>query len=285
MNLDFFIFNFNDEKPITLIDPIKGVESAYDIEEFCNYLADFHRNTDRDGSGADVDPKLKIWWDRKWYVGLDYYLCSPTQITNSITKKTAITNNSSKGNISLSDKPIIDSFTPIQAILHRKTYREFKDQPVSWHTCSALLHTLEGEFFPDIWNYYLVALNIDGLSPGVYRYYSKSTCLGLIQPGFYREKLTEALCGFYPTRTAAFTIILAINVEIAQSTLPYNRALREIYIDAGRLGQKLLIKGIQQGIGGVPIAMRDSLVGKLLRIDIQEIMPVHSITMGLIPEK
>src|SRR5690606_31044631 len=126
-----------------------------------------------------------------------------------------------------------------------------------------------------IWQYYLIAFNISDLCPGIYRYYNKARCLELVKKGVFREEISETLCGFATPFTAAFTIVLAIDIEVAQIKLPYNRALREIYIDAGRLGQKILIKGMQHGIGGVPIAMRDSMMAELLQIDLDKIMPIH----------
>lgn len=283
MDLDFLIFNVDGKKPISVINPITGVKQEYDIDTCCDYLVEYHNRPAKDTLNADIASKIKHWWDRKWYVALDYYLCSPTQSDTLLSKHTD-NDHLYKGGISTSSEQVDDKLTPIEAILNRKTYREFKQQHISWQVCTSLLRTLDGAFFPDIWQYYLVALNIHSISQGVYRYHNQSASLELIQKGAFREQLMEALCGFYSPLTASFTIVLAIDVQKAQQSLPYDRALREIYIDAGRLAQKLLIKGIQQDIGGVPIAMRDALMCKLLDIDINKVIPIHSLTMGLIPE-
>jgi hypothetical protein len=285
MILDFLIFHANHEKPISFVDPISGVKQEFDIEACCEYLLKYYGGADKQLVDPEIAAKIKHWWDRKWYVALDYYLCSPTNTqSNSLLTKCTDNDHLYKSDIFLSSVQVEDKLTPMQAILNRKTYREFKQQPISWEVCTSLLRVLDGGFFSDIWQYYLVALNIHNVSQGIYRYHKKLDSLELIKKGAFREQLMESLCGFYSPLTASFTIVLAIDIQKAQKRLPYERALRDIYIDAGRLSQKILVKGMQQHVGGVPIAIRDTLMCKLLDIDMNQIMPIQSLTMGLIPE-
>jgi hypothetical protein len=283
MNIDFLTFSTcSINAPIIVMDPIQGKRTTYSVEDAFEYVLHYRDIRNQD---AESEAYIQRWWTHKWYVALDYYLTSPVStIAPPIEKKNPI-KDSMEHVIPLSIQQVKAKLTTIQAILARRTYREFDTQPISWPVCSALLRQLKHEYFPAIWQYYLVALTIDQLPAGIYRFYSQEDGLASIQEGNYRDQLTEALCGFYPTRTASFTVILAIDLQVAQTVLPYNRALREIYIDAGKIAQRLLIKGIQYDIGGVPIAMRDQYIGKLLQVDTQKIMPVQSITMGLIPKQ
>ena len=286
MNLSFLIFDSLGDKPITLVDPIKKTRTEYTVQEMADYLAAYlSDNQDQKDvlQDGDIDAKIQLWWQHKWYVALDYYLCSPTQETNFIVKEKPTNSISKQDSIVLSNQTVKEIFTPTQAVLHRKTYREFKQDTITWDTFSSLLRAIEGEFFPTIYQYYLIVLKVENIVSGVYRYYQTEACLQIIKEGLFREKLTEALCGFYPPLTAAFTFIPAIDIKKAQKMLPYDRALREIYIDVGRICHKLLIKGMQHGIGGVPIAMVDSLIAQILHIDSDKILPIQSITMGLIP--
>jgi hypothetical protein len=282
MNIDFLIFSTcSTNAPVIVMEPLEGKSAKYSVEDAFEYALHYR---DTRNQNAEFAAYIQRWWTHKWYVALDYYLSSPVPTIALPLEKKSHIKDSIEHVIPLSVQQIPDKLTTIQAILGRRTYREFDTHPISWPACSTLLRQLNNEYFPIIWQYYLVALEIDQLPAGIYRFYNQEDCLAPIREGNYRGQLTEALCGFYPTLTASFTVILAIDLQVAQRVLPYNRALREIYIDAGKIAQRLLIKGIQHGIGGVPIAMRDQYIGKLLQIDIQKIMPIQSITMGLIPE-
>jgi len=85
--------------------------------------------------------------------------------------------------------------------------------------------------------------------------------------------------------TASFLIILSIDLKKAMKGFPYSRALREIYIDSGRLAQKLLLKGMQHHVGGLPSpAMNDSHMCSFLNIDPTKCIPIYTIAMGSIPK-
>jgi len=63
-----------------------------------------------------------------------------------------------------------------------------------------------------------------------------------VKKGLFREQAIKLLCGMSASFSASFLTILSIDIEKALKNYPYNRALREIYIDSGRIAQKLLIK-------------------------------------------
>eukprot|EP01132_Coremiostelium_polycephalum_P000246 gene246-326_t len=284
---NFLTFNLlNDLRPIQVTDPIGGTEQTYDLASVCEHLANYHHQpcTIAD-SKSSLSEQIKYWWDRKWYVALDYYLCSPNEyrgISHQLATEQKDSFKQQATDILLTRSSMERRFTLMEALLRRRTCRNFAQQPVSWEVCSDILRALSGTFFSKIWKYYVVALNIDTLAAGVYLYQPLSASLSPIRQGDFREVLVEALCGFYPPKTAAFTLILAIDIAQAQAALPYERALREIYIDAGRLSQKVLVRAMQHHIGGVPIAMRDQLMCQLLSINASEVLPIQSLTLGMI---
>ena len=57
-------------------------------------------------------------------------------------------------------------------------------------------------------------------------------------------------------------------------------------MDAGKIVQKILIKGIDYNVGGLPSpAMKDSKMCEMLNLDPDYLLPVYSVTMGsILPE-
>jgi len=285
---NFFILHPEKEKQFEVIDPINNEKTLHDLEAACKICLT-HEKEEKPTAAKEAEP-LKTWWDRKWYVALDYYLCTPAPQNNPI-KNTPQSTSTTKHTCTEDMRPLAKNkppyyYTTMQAILQRQTYRHFETSPLSWLEFSALLRNLKKSYFPEIWQYYCVVLAVENLPMGVYRYFPQQEALQNLHIPVDREQISAALCGFFSLRTAAFTIVLAINVDQAQKCLPYDRALRHIYIDAGRLGQRLLLQGMRQKIGGVPIAIRDECMVELLQITTKDnILPIHTITMGKIPKE
>lgn len=184
------------------------------------------------------------------------------------------------------DRTTKDQLSPIQAIVRRKTYREFSEHPVPLSILSELLKTTHsGTLLGDIWTYHLTVVNVKDLTPGVYHYDATNQELQLIvQKEIYRGELVNIFCGSTAPLTASFCVTLTMDIKKAQTDFPYSRALREAYIDAGRTSGRILLKGIQHNVGGVPFATRDALLCKLLTIDSSQLIPIHTIIMGSISQ-
>ena len=287
IDLSSIIFNASDEAPCTLKDPLKKEAKRYTADECCDYLIKYKEQYS-EAQSSDIDA-CKLWWARKWYVPLDYYLLSPTDTRKPAAKPqdhpTLPIKKAQNDSIPLLNHAAKDQLLPMEAIFLRATYREFSEQPVPLSVLAALLKTTHaGTLLNDIWHYYLTVVNVKVLTPGVYHYDATSQELQLVvHKEVDRSELANVFCGSTAALTTSFCLTLTIDVKKAQANFPYARALREAYIDAGRIAGRVLLKGIQHNVGGVPFAVRDTLLCQLLTIDASQYMPIHTIIMGRIP--
>lgn len=283
MSVPFFTFHpLSEEAPISLTDPLNGSKEEYDIESCYEILNNFQKEIPafmpKDASMAEH------WWNRKWQVSLDYHLSSQAKKEN-LSKET-IPKLLCKVDIYLLPEDVQKEYSFIHALMERKTHRKFLDSPMTLKTFSALLQSLKDEISPGIWSYYLAVFNVKDVPEGLYFYCPIQHGITLIKRGSFREKLVGLLCGMSASLTASFVLILSIDLETAQYTLPYERGLREIYINSGRKAQKLLLKGIQFHVGTLPSpAVRDSPMCEFLGINPVVCIPLYTLTMGIIPEK
>ncbi len=284
-NLSFIVFCDSNQVACLLKDPIKKKERRYTVDECCDYLIKYKKKN----SNAQIFPidAYKLWWKRKWYVPLDYYLLSATDTRKPPVQPKShtsihITKDQNYHPVALLNHAAKDQLSPIQAIFRRETYREFGGKPVSLSILTELLKTTHvGTLLRDIWNYYLIAVNVKELTPGVYHYDATNQALQPItHKEIDRDELMNIFCGSTAPMTASFCLTLAIDVKKAQANFPYSRALREAYVDAGRIAGRILLKGIQHHVGGVPFAAKDTLLCQLLAIDASQLMPIHTIIMG-----
>lgn len=285
MELSYLTFTPFEDSSIMLKDPLHNVRRSYDIPLCCDYLIDYQNSRQSKSTNQDELAKIKHWWERKWQVSLDYYLSSSSKQIEQQQAEPVLQQPQQRIDFSCTDELVIDELSSVQALLNRKTYRKFQDNPISLQLLSTLLSELKGEIFSDIWNYYVVAFNIKEIPPGIYRYCPNKYGLYLVKQGLFRNQTMKLLCGMVASLTASFLIILSIDLEEAMKRFPYSRALREIYIDSGRLAQKLLLKGMQHYVGGLPSpAMNDSQMCSFLDIDPSKCIPIYTIAMGSISE-
>jgi len=266
--------------PVALIDPLRGNKRAC-LSEACIEMLE--KNQENSCSLSDI-AAIEHWWNRKWQISLDYYLVSQAKMEN-LSRKTS-PKPFQKIDIFLPREEATEQYSLIQALIERKTHRKFHNSSLSLEIFSTLLLNLKEELFKGVWNYFLVVFNVSGIPEGIYQYCPLQHGLTLIREGNFREELVPLLCGMVASLTASFSMILSVDLEIAHQMLPYERALREIYVDSGRIAQKLLLKGMQYHLGGLPSpAMRDSPMCEFLQINPNSCMPLYTITMGIIAEK
>jgi SagB-type dehydrogenase family enzyme len=286
MDLSYLTFASSEDLSIKLESPLHSIKRGYDVSSCCDYLIDYQNSQQTKPTNQDESSKIEHWWKRKWQVSLDYYLSSPSEQIRRQQTEPAFADSQQYTDFTFSDETENDQLSPIQALLYRKTYRKFQEAPISSRLLSTLLRELKEGIFEDIWKYYIVIFNIEGIAPGIYRYCSTKHGLYLIRQGLFRNEVVKLLCGMAASFTASFLMIFTIDLEEAMKKFPYNRALREIYIDSGRLSQKILLKGMQHFVGGLPSpAMKDSQMCSFLGIDPNKSIPIYSVTMGIVPEK
>ncbi len=126
---------------------------------------------------------------------------------------------------------------------------------------------------------YLVAGNVEGLTPGLYQYNSENHILTMIRSGDIRDALAQAayqqeFIGFAPA-----TIILV--AQFARTTHFYGkRGERYVFIDTGHVGQNVSLQTEAMGLGTCMIgAFDDKKVSDLLTVkgDVVYLMPVGRI--------
>lgn len=127
---------------------------------------------------------------------------------------------------------------------------------------------------------YAVVNNVEGLTPGIYRYLPASHSLELLDSGDFAKALSAACLGQGSVEKAAVNfVITAVPVRI---TGRYGeRSARYVYMEAGHIGQNILLQATSLGLGGVPIgAFNDREVNRILSLEEDREITVYIIAVG-----
>lgn len=128
---------------------------------------------------------------------------------------------------------------------------------------------------------YLIVFAVEGLHPGVYLYEPERSTLVLRKLGNFQTETHQALAGQPDPTNAAVTIIFVADFDRYQWRYRHERALRNLYVEAGRLMQPLILAATAIGLGtGVTPAIRDELIPPLLRLDNLNSQALHTLTVG-----
>lgn len=169
-----------------------------------------------------------------------------------------------------------------EAILKRRSIREYADKALSLAQLSQLLfaaqgttgetygHALRsapsaGALYPI--EVYVAAHAVEGLSRGMYHYLVGAHALELVKEGDFRRGIESAGLGQEMLAKASVTIVLAAVFE--RSRAKYGeRALRYVYLEAGHISQNIALQAVSMGLGSVCVgAFRDEAVNRLLGLD------------------
>jgi hypothetical protein len=220
------------------------------------------------------------WIERGWAKSLDYYVASRDFLGENVINLFSeynklpidrITNNVKKK----------DSI--LRALLNRRSKRVFQNITIENHifhsgaenAAQYILNSLDGL------KVYFIVYNIDNILPGVYSYDAKANSLSLIHDGIFSDDMSAIIQGMNTPKTANFSIILVAHFDALMKLMPYPKGLRDVYIESGRLAQKLIISYAQYGIFClVTPALCDSRISNLLKIKEPEFAPLYSLTFG-----
>lgn len=127
---------------------------------------------------------------------------------------------------------------------------------------------------------YVVALNVDGLSAGVYHYHPVQRCLEVLRLGDFSEQIGSLVLTGQPQLTAAAVIVLT-----GRWNLPLRkygeRGYRVLLLDAGHVAQNILLVATALGIGACPVAgFHDDALARELGVDAQEEPVLYTLTLG-----
>ncbi|MDD5085375.1 MAG: SagB/ThcOx family dehydrogenase [Candidatus Omnitrophica bacterium] len=113
---------------------------------------------------------------------------------------------------------------------------------------------------------YLVAGNVEGLEPGVYRYLRDQHALEVLRKGDVRGQLSEASRGQKCVMEAPAVIVLISTTS--RTTNRYGeRGMQYIFIDAGHIGENIHLEAESLGLGTVAVgAFSEERVAEILGV-------------------
>jgi SagB-type dehydrogenase family enzyme len=192
--------------------------------------------------------------------------------------------------------PSTEGGTPLwTAIVKRRSFRNFKDQPLSKKDISQLLWATQGitrramdfEFracpsagalYPV--ETYLVLNNVTDINPGIYHYAIQSHNLEQLQKGDFRLKIAQAALD--QDMAFAAGAVFVWTALFARAKWKYEqRAYRYVYLDAGHIAQNCALAAVALDLGTCQIAaLYDEEVNVLLGIDGQEESVLYMSVVG-----
>lgn len=261
------------------------------------------------------------WWEREWSGPLDYYLWSRRwHYRDADDRDGAERRDTLRAYVQSGGPPperlrpagealTLPAARPLPAerslgeeLLQRRTIRRYVQRDASRASLSAILwHGLAGvrltreaasedellhylESYGVAFDFYLVVYAVSGIAPGVYYYDLEAHALVLLCAGDFREQMTTNLFGQTAPMSAAWTILLSADYVQYAWRYRHERALRNLYIDAGRVAQNLILIAGAYDLGSfMTPALRDRAVASLLQLDPERQAPLYSVTMGLNP--
>lgn len=179
-----------------------------------------------------------------------------------------------------------------RALSLRQSTRSYADEPLTLEEVAQLLWAAQGinrpkqkfrtapsagATFP--LEVLLVAGEVAGLEPGVYRYRPMSHTLSPVRSGDQRDALYNQALRQNPVRQAPAVVVIAAVYE--RTTRRYgDRGERYVHMEVGHAGQNIHLQAADLGLGTVVIgAFNDSGVQKALGLREEEI-PLYIMPVG-----
>jgi SagB-type dehydrogenase family enzyme len=174
-------------------------------------------------------------------------------------------------------EPSYDSNISIEEALHdRRSVREFKDEPLTLAEVSQLLWAAQGLTGPGGFRtapsagalypleVYVVAANVEGLTPGVYKYRPSGHKLIMVNEGDRRAELHDAALGQPSVKGGAIVIVISGVYERTtgkyntpehddQTNASYPIGVRYVHMEAGHSAQNVYLQAESLGLGTVVI--------------------------------
>jgi SagB-type dehydrogenase family enzyme len=178
-----------------------------------------------------------------------------------------------------------------EALLRRRSIREYSDEPLRLLELSQLLWAAQGITDPRglrtapsaggtyPLEIYVVVGAVEGLGAGVYKYAPAGHSLARVRGGDARAELAGAALGQRWVEEAAIDIIIA--ADYGRTTARYgDRGIRYVHMEAGHAAQNVLLQAAALGLGAVPVgAFDDDAVRRALGSPPNE-RPLYVIPIG-----
>jgi SagB-type dehydrogenase family enzyme len=180
-----------------------------------------------------------------------------------------------------------------EALLKRRSVRSYRENPLTLAEAGQLLWAAQGitgagglRTAPSAGALYpleilLVAGEVEGILPGVYRYHPPDHTLTRIREGDLRKDLSAAALGQAAVEMAP--AVLAITAVYGRTTGKYGeRGIRYVHMEAGHCAENVQLQAVSLDLGTVTIgAFDDRRVGEVLGLDPEE-TPLYLIPVGRI---
>jgi len=189
-------------------------------------------------------------------------------------------------------EPRTDGTCAVERALHeRRSMREFSDAVLTPEELSQLVWAAQGITHPEglrtapsagalyPLELYVTVGNVDGLSPGVYRYHATGHRLDLITEGDKRSALASAAYGQdWVQEAAAILVFCAVQ---RRTTRKYgHRGVRYIHIEVGHAAQNVFLQAGAVGLGAAVVgAFDDDAVHAILGAPPEE-APLYLMPVG-----
>lgn len=119
---------------------------------------------------------------------------------------------------------------------------------------------------------YLVATNIEGLTPGLYHYSVKNHALTKLREDDFTNDLPRLMDGHFFANELSYGIFLTARLNKMWVKYPHSRAYRVVLLNAGHLSQTYQLVATALGISTwISGAFNDSLVEDFLKIQSPEV--------------
>ena len=193
--------------------------------------------------------------------------------------------------IKLPEPEVSGDTTIEESLAKRRSIRSYSNKALSIKDASQLLWAAQGvtsdigfrtapsagALYP--LEVYLVAINIDGVDAGVYRYLPENHSIVQTFEGNIGNELSIAALSQPQVRDCAANIVFAANYS--RITAKYGkRGIRYTNIEIGHAAQNVYLQGVALGIGTCAVgAFDDENVGQALRLSESE-KALHILTLG-----
>lgn len=191
-------------------------------------------------------------------------------------------------------EPKYDSETSIEeALLERRSIREYKDEPMTLSEVSQLLWAAQGITDPRGFRtapsagatfpleVYVVVGDVNNLSEGIYKYKPHEHELERVVEGDKRVELCDAALGQRCVEEGAIVIVFSAVYE--RTTGRYgDRGVRYVHMEVGHAAQDVYLQAVSLNLGTVVVgAFSDDEVKKIINMPDEErplyIMPVGKV--------
>lgn len=240
------------------------------------------------GLSASYNDQAGRWLHNGWDPSLEYYLRSRARDRRcrlSMSDNDSATwSDEECPSIALPQHPSTINIPYVDLLISRRSVRGFSGKSAQLADLSRVLQMslLHGSGVSRSLLIGVIAYRIDDLAPGVYTYSPKRNALSLRRSGDYSLDMVEGLQGMPATKTAAFTLIVFLDVPHALKAFRDDAtALRRVYVESGVALQRACIAARSASLEGfVTPAQKDSKVMSMFDVDSDSALPIHTFTAG-----